>query len=161
MVNVHVAYTQPINPAGASPILTESQVWEGLERKVRFAQEFVGAIESTDVLEEKDEGKTVVRIAHFKPEFIAEKGAAKETCRLYKPTKVDFVRDNGAVITNTVSYGESLGETDLWMTYTFEYRDIEESKVVEMRKLYRDGAKGAVDSSIKSIREMVKDGRIK
>lgn len=88
MVNVHVAYTQPINPAGASPVLTEAQIWQGLERKVRFAQEFVGAIESTDVLEERNGGKEVVRIAHFKPGFGGEQGAAKETCRLYEPTKV-------------------------------------------------------------------------
>jgi hypothetical protein len=65
------------------------------------------------------------------------------------------------VITNTVSFGESLGDTDLLMTYTFEYRDIDDAKAAELRKQHRDGAKMAVDSSIKSIREMVKDGRIK
>ena len=73
---------------------------------------------------------------------------------------MDFIRDNGAVITNTVSFGESLGDTDLNMTYTFEYRDVEPEKAEETRGFYRNGARTAVDSSIKAIREMVKDGRI-
>ena len=89
MVNVHVAYTQPINPAGASPVLTEAQVWQGLQRKIRHAQEFVvAAIGSTDVLEERDDGREVVRIAHFNPGYGGEKGSAKETCRSFEPTKV-------------------------------------------------------------------------
>ena len=88
MVNVHVAYTQPINPPGAEPVLTESQVWKGLQRKVRFAQEFVSAIGSTDVLEERDGGREVVRVAHFKSDFRGESGSARETCRLFEPTKV-------------------------------------------------------------------------
>lgn len=46
------------------------------------------------------------------------------------------------------------------MTYTFEYRDIDPAEAAETRKRYRETARGAVDSSIKSIREMVKDGRI-
>ncbi|KAL9095681.1 MAG: hypothetical protein Q9165_002113 [Trypethelium subeluteriae] len=161
MVSVHVAYTQSINPDGASPVVTQAQVWKGLERKIRYAQEFVGAISSTDVLEERDGGKEVVRIAHFKPGYGGEKGSAKETVRSFEPAKVDFIREDGAVITNTISQGESLSDTDLNMTYTFEYRDIDPAKEVEMRKTYLEGAKGAVDSSIKAIREMVKDGRIK
>ena len=92
MVNIYVAYTQPINPAGASPILTEAQIWEGLERKVRHAQDFVDPISGTDVLEERDGGKEVVRIAHFKPGYGGGGGSTKETCRLFKPTKVCFSR---------------------------------------------------------------------
>ena len=75
--------------------------------------------------------------------------------------KVDFIRDNGAVITNTVSFGQSLSDTDLNMTYTFEYRDVDSAEEAEVRKKYRENAQTAVDSSIKAIREMVKDGRIK
>ena len=74
---------------------------------------------------------------------------------------MDFIREDGAVITNTISFGESLADTDLNMTYTFEYRDVDAAKAAETRKMYRKNAQGAVDSSIKAIREMVKDGRIK
>ncbi|KAI9686580.1 MAG: hypothetical protein M1822_003591 [Bathelium mastoideum] len=133
MVNIHVAYTQPINPAGVEPVLTVEQVWTGLQGKVRTPHEFVEAIAGADVLEERDGGREVV----------------------------DFIRDNGAVITNTISYGESLGDTDLNMTYTFEHRDIDDAKAHEMRKKYREGARTAVDSSIKAIREKVKEGKIK
>ncbi|KAI9664792.1 MAG: hypothetical protein M1821_006240 [Bathelium mastoideum] len=161
MVNIHVAYTQPINPAGVEPVLTVEQVWTGLQGKVRTPHEFVEAIAGADVLEERDGGREVVRIAHFRPGYGGGAGSVKETCRFFEPTKVDFIRDNGAVITNTISYGESLGDTDLNMTYTFEHRDIDDAKAHEMRKKYREGARTAVDSSIKAIREKVKEGKIK
>jgi hypothetical protein len=56
MVNINLAYTSPINPSGASPILTQPQIWAGLQRKIRFAQEFVPVIESCEVLEEDEQG---------------------------------------------------------------------------------------------------------
>jgi len=86
MVTIHCAYTEPINPSGATPILTRDQIWKGLQRKIRQAQDFVPVIEATDVLEEK-EGE-VTRVAHFKGMHGQPPREVKEVCRWFYPTKV-------------------------------------------------------------------------
>lgn len=82
MVVIHCAYTEPINPSGVTPILTRKQVWNGLQRKIRRAQDFVPIITGCDVLEDK--GEEVTRIAHF-----SNGKDVKEVCKSYWPTKVD------------------------------------------------------------------------
>lgn len=60
---IYLAHTVPVNPPSAHPTLTHAQVFAGLNRKVRHAEEFLpGAIASTIVLSEtKDEdGNDVV-----------------------------------------------------------------------------------------------------
>lgn len=59
------------------------QVWKGLQRKIRRAQDFVGAIKGTDVVDDKED--EVVRIAHF-----ADGHDVKEVCKSYWPTKVGY-----------------------------------------------------------------------
>lgn len=86
MVTIHLSHTSPINPSGASTILTVPQIWAGLQRKVRFAQEFVPVIESCTVLEERKDG-TVVRDVKFK-EGAGPKPQARETVREYWPSWV-------------------------------------------------------------------------
>lgn len=86
MVVVHCAYTEQINPAGAAPVLTRDQIWRGLQRKVRRAQDFVPVIEGCDVIEDK--GNEVVRVAHFKAMGDRPAMKVQETCRSYYPTKV-------------------------------------------------------------------------
>ena len=85
-VTIHCAYTEPINPSGATPILSRDQVWRGLQRKIRKAQDFVPIIEKTDIVEDK--GTEVTRIAHFKPSNGKDAHEVKEVCKSYYPTKV-------------------------------------------------------------------------
>ena len=92
MVNIHCAYTEPINPSGASPILSRDQVWRGLQRKIRKAQDFVPVIEGTDVLEEKE--NEVTRVAHFKGTEGKPGHHVKEICKSYYPTKVSWSSDS-------------------------------------------------------------------
>jgi hypothetical protein len=87
MVNLYIAYTQPVNPEGTTPVLTKDQVWAGLQRKVRNAPEFVPAIVSCEVL--KEEGNIVTRQVVFKEGFGESDGKpVKEVCKEYAPTKV-------------------------------------------------------------------------
>ena len=86
MVNRYIAYTQPVNPAGASPILTKPQLWAGLQRKVRHAEEFVPVIVSCEVLGE--EANVVTRQVVFQEGFGNSKGPIKEVCKEYEPTMV-------------------------------------------------------------------------
>ena len=88
MVKLNIAWTSPINPPSASPILTVEQVWAGLERKVRHAQEFVpAAIESCEVL--SDENGIVDRIVTFKAGVLEQK-KARETVTGFKPAWVSW-----------------------------------------------------------------------
>ena len=86
MVNIHVAYTEAINPAGVTPVLSRDQIWKGLQRKVRRAQDFVPVITGTDVVEDK--GDEVTRVAHFLAGQGREAHSQREVCKSYYPTKV-------------------------------------------------------------------------
>ncbi|RYN22869.1 hypothetical protein AA0113_g8835 [Alternaria arborescens] len=162
MVNINIAYTSRINPAGATPVLNEAQIWAGLQRKIRFAQEFVPVIESCEVLEEKD--GVVTRDVKFK-KGTGPKDQAKEVVRSYWPSWVDFEQEDGSHVRNIISDGPS-GETeDLNMTYAFEWimPSLQEGtpEADKERQRLKGMAKKAVESSIDAIREMVKDGRVK
>lgn len=86
MAIIHCAYTEPINPSGVTPVLSRDQIWNGLQRKIRKAQDFVPVISGTDVIEEKD--NEVVRVAHFKPAHGQPAKEVREVCKSYYPTKV-------------------------------------------------------------------------
>lgn len=55
MVNRSFAASRLVNPAGASPVLTEAQVWTGLGIKARNPQSFVPAITSCKVVSDNGE----------------------------------------------------------------------------------------------------------
>lgn len=117
MVTINIAYTAPVNPSGAEPQLTQAQVWAGLERKVRRAQDFVPIIVSCEVLSEEQTAKgfSVTREVRFK----GAASSVKEVCNHYAPSRVDFEQDNGSFISNIVSKGP---DGELLMTYAFEWR---------------------------------------
>ncbi|OQN97550.1 hypothetical protein B0A48_16704 [Cryoendolithus antarcticus] len=151
-ITVHCAYTEPINPSSATPILTQTQIWNGLQRKIRKAQDFVPIITATDIV--SDEGDEVVRIAHF-----SDRGDGKKEVK-----EVDFHQPDGSLIVNTVSEGSSLDGKDLNMTYTFEWRypDVEKDsdRHKELVEMHRKGAKQAVHSSIEALRRMASAGEL-
>ncbi|USP76743.1 hypothetical protein yc1106_04017 [Curvularia clavata] len=185
MVNLHLSHTARINPPNASPVLTRAQVWAGLQRKIRFAQEFVPVIESCTVLEESSEG-VVTRDVVFK-KGMGAKDKAREVVTGYWPCwggigkevnadgeawtdeaiflQVDFAQEDGSHVQNIVSDGASGGPEDLHMTYVFEFRlpEVKEGTAEAEKELQRlkGMAKVAVESSINVIRQMVKDGKIK
>jgi hypothetical protein len=86
MVIIYTAYTEQINPSGATPVLTRDQIWKGLQRKVRRAYDFVPVIDDCKVIEEK--ANQVIREAHFMPFNDAPAKWVRETCIEYYPTKV-------------------------------------------------------------------------
>lgn len=85
----YIAYTAPVNPSGASPVLTIDQIWAGLQLKVRQPSEFVGgAIKSTTVVsEEKDKhGRDVIT-----RDVVFSEGdrKAREFCTFFPKMKVE------------------------------------------------------------------------
>lgn len=161
MVTINLAYTAPINPAGASPVLTESQVWTGLKRKVRRAHEFVPVIVACEVISE--EGNTVVRKATFSAQGNPKETnePVREVCVHFPPSRVDFKQDDGSTISNIVSRGP---EGELLMTYAFEWKHdhIQEGsdEATATREKYFKMAKMAVEGSINTIRKFVREGEI-
>ena len=87
---LHLAHTTPINPPSASA-LTRAQIWAGLQRKIRHAEEFVPVISSCTVLSDAD--GVVVRDVRFKLGQGA-KEAARETVRTCGTSWVSL-RDGG------------------------------------------------------------------
>ncbi|KAI1496806.1 hypothetical protein F5X99DRAFT_50547 [Biscogniauxia marginata] len=168
MVTINIAYTAPINPPGASPAVTQAQVWEGLKLKVRQAQDFVPVIETCAVLSESEseheDGGTgkgkgnmrVVREVRF-----ASGRTVRETCVHYAPCRVVFEQPDGSTVTNVISAGPG-GE--LLMTYVFEWRhpDVAEgsAEARELEEGHWKVGKMAVESSIDSIRRFVNEGKI-
>jgi len=164
MVAIYAAYTQQINPAGATPVLTRPQVWAGLQRKIRRAQDFVPVIHDCDVIEEKD--NVVVREAHFTTDGVPGRGGKtiREVCKSYEPIKVDFHQPDGALISNVISDGPSMTDHDLNIAYIFEWlhHDVEAGSAQHMKLVeeHRKGAKMAVDMSIQAMRRMAAAGEL-
>lgn len=158
MVTINLAYTSPINPEGATPVLTEAQVWAGLKRKVKRPYEFVPVISACEV--ESEEGNTVTRIATFKAGLAspdAPERKVREVCVHMAPSRIDFQQEDGSNVSNIVSFGP---DNELLMTYSFEWRDQDEANADEQRKRYVQMAKMAVDKSIDTIRRLVTEGEI-
>ena len=65
MVVISTAASVPINPSGASPILTREQVWAGLVIKCRQPQRFIPTMQDTTVVSHTAD--EIVRIVKFKP----------------------------------------------------------------------------------------------
>ncbi|KAG8630929.1 hypothetical protein KVT40_000069 [Elsinoe batatas] len=158
--DIYLAYTAPINPTGATPILTKDQVWAGLQRKIRFAQEFVSAIKTCDVISDSGE-REVVREVVFAADTFKR---VKETVVSYRPLKVDFHQADGSLVSNIISDGPSGNAEDMFMTYTFQWLgqpaepgSEEEGKLLEK---FKGGAKMAVEGSIETIRKMAREGKV-
>ena len=129
MAVFRLAYTEPINPAGSSPVLTWSQVWAGFQRKLKNGHEFVPSIQSCEIVSEDSTENTVTRDVIFKAGQGPKGGGAtvKEFCKSYEPVRVDFRQEDGSSITNLISSGSG-GAEDLYMTFAFEWRhaDVED-----------------------------------
>ncbi|KAF4548053.1 Hypothetical protein D9617_32g091730 [Elsinoe fawcettii] len=158
--NISLAYTAPINPPDAPVVLTKDQVWAGLQRKIRFAPEFVSAISTCDVVSDQGEAEVVREVV-----FAANPDKrVQERVVSYYPLKVDFHQTDGSLVSNIVSDGPSQTPEDMLMTYTFQWLDQPAEKGSEEEKellnKFKAGAKMAVEGSIDTIRKLVKEGKI-
>ncbi|CVL09001.1 uncharacterized protein FPRO_15384 [Fusarium proliferatum ET1] len=161
MVTINLAYSVPINPSGVSPILSEAQVWNGLKRKVRKANEFVAPILECNVLseEEVEAGTKVIRQVTFDKEARGKDDTVvEEIVYEFAPTRVDFYQPDGSRIFNLISVDP---EDNLILTFAFEWRhsevEAESQQDKKLREKYFKMAKGAVEGTIASIRKLVKD----
>jgi hypothetical protein len=156
----HMAFTAPLNPAGASPNLERGQVRAGLLLKIRSAETFVPkAIQSTTVISESTDPSTGNPVTVREIVFCEDQRKVRETVTAYEPSRVTFVQPDGSSISNVVS--ES-ADGELYMTYTFEWRHPGASKaeVAAFLEKEKKMSKMAVEGTIAVLRELARDRRI-
>jgi hypothetical protein len=123
------AFTAPINPPGATPVLNIDQIWAALELKVPHAEWFVGgALKSTDVIS-VDTNKHGQRVTTREVVFVEGDKRVREVCTEYPGLKIDFEQPGGGLVTNVVSSGEN-GPEDLYLTYTYVCSDITKKRIL-------------------------------
>ena len=58
MVLITASTTSPVNPPGATPVLTHDDLWTALVAKARHPEEFVAVIEKSRIIHEDAQGLT-------------------------------------------------------------------------------------------------------
>lgn len=156
----NIAFTAPINPPRATPILTKEQVWAGLLLKTRSAETFIpNAIESTTVISESKDESTGNLVTVREVMFRENQRKVKETVTAYKDARVDFTQPDGTFIGNIISEGAS-GE--MYMTYVFEWHHPGASQE-ELDAFYakeKGIAQHSVEGTVDVIRKLVKEGKL-
>ncbi|RSL81046.1 hypothetical protein CEP52_017278 [Fusarium oligoseptatum] len=94
MVRVYGAGTIPVNGPEAPFVLTRDQLWQALQRKIRYPSEFVPVLSGCKV--HRDENGIVDR-------------------------EIRFQQAEGSVSTNLISFHPSVSDTNLMLTYIFEW----------------------------------------
>lgn len=156
----NIAFTAPINPPGATPILKREQIWAGLLLKIRSAETFVpAAIQSTTVISESTDTSTQNSVTIREIVFREDQRKVKETVTAYTDCRIDFVQPDGSLISNVISEG---AEEELYLTYIFEWRHAGLLKE-ELQPLYekeKKMSKMAVEGTITVLRELAKIGKL-
>jgi hypothetical protein len=156
----NLAFTAPLNPPGASPILRQEQIWAGLLLKIRSAETFVPkAIQSTTVISESTDPSSGNPITVREVIFCEDHRRVRETVTAHEPSRVVFVQPDGSTISNIISED---ADGELYMTYTFEWRHPGASKAELAAFLEKEKkmSKMAVEGSITALRELAKNGKI-
>jgi acetylaranotin biosynthesis cluster protein L len=145
-----------VNPPGATPRLTQEQVWRGLVMKAENAVLFVPRMQACTVLERWSDGllREVVNDGH----------RFREKITFAPPVEVLFERvdseDNAGWITNVISESDH----GLLLTFTFAVNlpgaapgtEEERQKGAAMKESYV----GAVKATLARVRQLVGEGKL-
>jgi hypothetical protein len=156
----NIAFTAPINPPGATPVLTPEQIWNGLLLKIRSAETFVPrAIESTKVVSDSVNPTTKNTITVREVVFRETQKIVQETVTAFEATRVDFVQPDGSKISNVISTGAG-GE--LYMTYVFEWRhpDVTKEELATLYEKEKKMSQMAVEGTITVLRQLVQEKKL-
>ncbi|TFK37654.1 hypothetical protein BDQ12DRAFT_685061 [Crucibulum laeve] len=154
--SINFAASRLVNPPGASPRLTEAQVWKGLEYKARNPQDFVAAISDCNIL--SDAGNKILRSISLNSNRDA---TMKEEVQLYNGTIAYFdAVPSGPRITNIISYDAS---NELVLTFSFAggipgFSPVEGSEPGPRQLNQSVGA--GVEVTIERIRKLVQEGSL-
>ncbi|KAG5641666.1 hypothetical protein DXG03_004515 [Asterophora parasitica] len=147
------AATRRVNPPGATPVLTEAQVWTGLGIKARNPQTFVPVITSCEVISD-DGSKQIVRSVRFH-----NGEPMTENIELYESTIAYFdMPATGMRITNVLSYNED-GELTLTFSFANGIPGFEGKPLPTPQELNKSIG-GGIEHTIARIRELAKEGSL-
>lgn len=156
----NIAFTAPINPPGATPVVTPEQIWNGLLLKIRSAETFVpGAIQSSKVISDSVDPSTGNPVTVREILFRETQKTVQETVTAFKPTRVDFEQPDGSKVSNVISQGAG-GE--LYMTYIFEWRHpgVSEVELTALLEKEKKISQMAVEGTIKVLRQLVEEKKL-
>ncbi|RXW25176.1 hypothetical protein EST38_g696 [Candolleomyces aberdarensis] len=149
----NIAGSRRINPPGASPKLTEAQVWKGLEIKARDPADFVPSVTSCEVV--KDTEKSVTRVVSF-----GGNPPITEEIEIHTGAIIYFnSADIGTSITNTLSYDED-GELILTFSFAGGIPGTQASDLPPSREELGKRISAGVQHTISTIRKLVQNGTI-
>ncbi|KAJ7753242.1 DUF1857-domain-containing protein [Mycena metata] len=145
------AITRPVNPLGALPVLTEEQLWKGLEYKLRNPTAFVAMLSASKTI--VDNGDKMTRELTMGPNTFTEESEG------YAPTIMYMEMSTGLRITNIVSYG---AEDELLLTYSFGngLPGVPADKPKPSAKELNAIIGKAMDKGIETFRELAKEGKL-
>jgi hypothetical protein len=95
-MHVFWAHTAPVNPAGTTVPLTHAQLWKGLEIKSHRPTQFVGIMESSEVLEVRPNG--LLRRILFKEGSTGPQGPIDEDIVFFGEMKVLYTFSLASII---------------------------------------------------------------
>lgn len=156
----YIAFTALINPSGATPILTRSQIWSALRLKIRSAETFVSAgIQSSAVLSEDIDPASGNQVTVRDVVFVEDQRKIRERVTAYEDSRVEFIQENGSTIQNVVSEDEN-GE--LYLTFIFDWKHpgVSEGELAALAEKEKKLSKVAVNGTIAAMRKLVKEGKI-
>ncbi|KAJ7135853.1 hypothetical protein C8R44DRAFT_869550 [Mycena epipterygia] len=145
------AATRLVNPPGVEPVITEEQMFKGLEYKARNPAGFIPMISSSKTT--SDEGNKVFR------EITVGGSILKEEIELHAATIAYFEMNTGQRVTNVISYGPA---DEMLLTYSFSNgipgipADKPKPSASELNAMVGK----ALDRSIGIVRQMVQDGKL-
>ncbi|KAK6971877.1 hypothetical protein R3P38DRAFT_3494774 [Favolaschia claudopus] len=166
------AATRPVNQPGVEPVITEEQLWKGLEIKARNPSVFVPMITSAKVTKDSgNKARNHVQFCMAKLTLINNRQLTREVTFGTNPqviteeieghaaTIVYFEMHTGSRVTNIISYGP---DGQLLLTYGFAngIPGIPSDKPKPSAKELNDMIGKAVEHGIDVVRQMVKEGKL-
>ncbi|KAJ6571602.1 hypothetical protein B0H19DRAFT_1255561 [Mycena capillaripes] len=145
------AATRPVNPPGVEPVITEEQLWKGLEYKARNPVRFVPMMSASKTISE--EGNKLVR------EMTIGNTTVKEETESHPATIIYMELSTGVRMTNVISYGPN---NELLLTYGFAngIPGVAAEKPKPSAKELNVAVGEALERGLNIFREMVKEGKL-
>lgn len=151
-----ISETVPVNPAGATTVLSKSQVWQGLVMKAENALPFVPAMESCEIVERYSDG--------FLREIVLRGDRMRERITFTPEVQVHFQRVSDATFPGWITNLLSESEQGLMLTFTFAIEFPGAAPGSPDEKAKGDAVKAsylsAISSTLKRTRELAQQGQL-
>ncbi|KAJ7436079.1 hypothetical protein B0H11DRAFT_2365881 [Mycena galericulata] len=147
--------TRPVNPPDAQPVLTEKQLWRGLEYRARNPALFLPNVPASKMI--TDDGNKIVQELTVENEDRTETEVLTETVQAYPSTIMYHEVSNGLRIVTVMSRGAA-GE--LLLTFSSANRELPASKPKPTAEEENARVGKVLEKTISMFREMASEGKL-